>query len=153
MVSLLSCAFSVPIIAFHNTLNEVVRNIFVTYIILNSIQVLIDTGLGGSLLIQCDFEYIIAGSHLLIFKGFQIFSIWSLLTFSTLTYEVSRIRYYFAKHAFRIHKLSTLRISAQVIIEASVLSSFYMLIFSYFSSLSMFSNFPSLHHINQVSNI
>ena len=45
---------------------------------------------------------------------YQLFSVWTFVATSAMTYEISRMRFYFAKHAFRIHKLSNLHISTQV---------------------------------------
>ena len=47
-------------------------------------------------------------------RDYQLTFYWSLLTYSTLNYEISRMRYYCAKHAFRIHKFASCFIAAQV---------------------------------------
>ena len=96
---------------------------------------------------------------------------WTFVATSAMTYEISRMRFYFAKHAFRIHKLSNLHISTQVtkhpiytlkrsifivkvILEAFALSSLFLLILSYFSTITLFSNFPSLYSkINKVKHM
>ena len=105
--------------------------------------------LGSLLLNGCDFDFLAVGSQVVVVRGFSLFSTWIILTFATMIYEISRMRFYFAKHAFRIHKLSSCHISSQVILEASALSSLYLLTLSYFSSVTLFSNFPSVY--SQVS--
>ena len=111
----MTTAIIIPIIILHNTLNNVIRNIMLITVTINLLELLINFSLGTLFLLDCDLDTITQGRHLILHKSYQIFSIWTLVTYSTLTYELSRTRYYFAKHAFRIHKLSTLHISAQVI--------------------------------------
>ena len=110
----MTTAIIIPIIILHNTLNNVIRNIMLITVTINLLELLINFSLGTLFLLDCDLDTITQGRHLILHKSYQMFSIWTLVTYSTLTYELSRTRYYFAKHAFRIHKLSTLHISAQV---------------------------------------
>ena len=136
-------------ITCNNILNDVIKNLLVTIIILNILDTVMNLFLGSLLLNGCDFDFLAVGSQVVVVRVFSLFSTWIILTFATMIYEISRMRFYFAKHAFRIHKLSSCHISSQVILEASALSSLYLLTLSYFSSVTLFSNFPSVY--SQVS--
>ena len=140
---------NLPVITCNNILNDVIKNLLITIIILNILDTVMNLFLGSLLLNGCDFDFLAVGSQVVVVKVFSLFSTWIILTFATMIYEISRMRFYFAKHAFRIHKLSSCHISSQVILEASALSSLYLLTLSYFSSVTLFSNFPSVY--SQVS--
>ena len=150
-IALVTSFINLPVITCNHILNDVIRNLLVTIIILNIFDTVINIFLGSLLLNGCDFDFLAVGSQTVVVKSFSIFSTWVILTFATMIYEISRMRFYFAKHAFRIHKLSSCHISSQVILEASALSSLYLLTVSYFSSVTLFSNFPSVY--NQVSGV
>ena len=150
-IALVTSFINLPVITCNHILNDVIRNLLVTIIVLNIFDTVINIFLGSLLLNECDFDFLAVGSQTVVVKSFSIFSTWVILTFATMIYEISRMRFYFAKHAFRIHKLSSCHISSQVILEASALSSLYLLTVSYFSSVTLFSNFPSVY--NQVSGV
>ena len=65
---------------------------------------------------QCNstFRIFNACAQTLLASYYQLFSVWTFVATAAMTYEISRMRFYFAKHAFRIHKLSNLHISTQV---------------------------------------
>ena len=144
-IALLFSFLNLPVITCNHILNDVIRNLLVTIIILNILDTTNNIILGSFLLNGCDFDSLAVGGQTALVKSYSVFSTWIILTFATMIYEISRMRFYFAKHAFRIHKLSSCHISSQVILEASALSSLFLLTLSYFSSLTLFSNFPSVY--------
>ena len=89
----------------NQAVNSVVKSLFLLLLLLNVLTSI--TNLTFMALLWVDFDFSVL-------RQFQYMSAWSLLTQSTIQYEVSRLRYYYAKHAFRIHKLHTGYITVQV---------------------------------------
>ena len=103
------------VIMFSDNLNDVIRLIFISTILFILVDIVLNAVLGSLFILDCDLNYLGPNAHISIFKHYQLISIWTLLTLSILSYETSRMRYYFAKHAFRIHKLSSVYIASQVL--------------------------------------
>ena len=103
--SVLCSGISVTVLLSNKAINFVVKSLFIVLLALNILTSL--TNISLVVLVSVKFDSVLL-------RDYQIIFYWSLLTYSTLNYEISRMRYYCAKHAFRIHKFASCYIAAQV---------------------------------------
>ena len=96
---------SATVLVSNRAINFVVKSLFIVLLALNILTSL--TNISLVVVVSVEFDSILL-------RHYQIIFYWSLLTFSTLNYEIGRMRYYCAKHAFRIHKFASCYIAAQV---------------------------------------
>ena len=102
---MLCSGISVTVLLSNKAINFVVKSLFIVLLALNILTSL--TNISLVVLVSLKFDSVLL-------RDYQIIFYWSLLTYSTLNYEISRMRYYCAKHAFRIHKFASCYIAAQV---------------------------------------
>ena len=96
---------SVIVLLTNKAINFVVKSLFMVLLVLNILTSLTNISLMVVVTVQFDS---------ILLRDYQVIFYWSLLTYSTLNYEISRMRYYCAKHAFRIHKVASCYIATQV---------------------------------------
>ena len=101
----LCSAISVTVLVSNKSINFVVKSLFIGLLVLNILTSL--TNISLMVVVALQFDSVLV-------RDYQLTFYWSLLTYSTLNYEISRMRYYCAKHAFRIHKFASCFIAAQV---------------------------------------